>query len=119
MNRKLFATLSLEALSDLGEARMEWVSAAIALVDAKKDLALKKGIGEHSATVAAGGSKALGSNAEARANALVIALEKDPDYMAAQLAYDETFEVEARAKQEMYALKDALDLFKVLLESGV
>lgn len=119
MNRKLFATLSLEALSDLGEARQEWVSATIALVHAKRDLARKKAIGEHSATVLAGGPKGLGSNAELRAQALVIALEKDPDYMAARLVYDEAFEVEARTKQGMYTLKDTLDLFKILIETGV
>lgn len=107
--------LAFETLSGLGEARQEWVSAVVALVDAKRDLALANAVARKDITRDAGGPKALGSNAELRELALIIALEADTFYIDARIAYDEAFEREARAKQRMMTLNDTQELFRVVL----
>jgi hypothetical protein len=107
--------LAFETLSDLGEARQAWIGTIMSLTIAKRELVLEQAISEQSATTLAGGPKGLGSNAELRKQALIIALEKDPDYQLTLRLYDEAFEREARAKQEVLTLNDALDLFKVVL----
>jgi len=117
MDRDFLITAATEALNDLGEARREWVGTAMNLVALERDLAVASAVARRDITLAAGGAKALGSNAELREQALLIALESDKDYQYAQADYDEVFVQEALAKQEMYTLKDTLSLFRVLLET--
>jgi hypothetical protein len=116
MNENFLAEAALAALSDLGEARQDWVSATIEMAGTKKDLALANATARQQITAAAGGAKALGSNADLREIALIAALEGDWGYMTALASHDKAFEQEARAKQAMYTLNDTLNLFKVFLE---
>ena len=105
----------LETVCELGEARQAWVDTVLALADAERRLALVNAIVRRDVTLTAGGAKALGVNAELREQALIIALAGNTHYGEAEAAYVEAFENEARAKQRIYNLSDALKTFRDVL----
>ena len=109
--------LAFETLSDLGEARQDWVGAVVALVGAKKELVLANAIVRRRVTLEAGGAKALGANTELREQALTVALAISDYYGKAEASYNVAFEHEARAKQDMLTLNDTLTLFETILDT--
>lgn len=105
----------LETLCELGEARQAWVGTVLALVVAERALALANAVVRRDVTLEVGGPKALGANAELREQALTIALVADEYYGKAEAVYDEAFEREARAKQRVYTLSDAVKTLRDVL----
>lgn len=119
MDRNFLVAVAAQALNDLGGARQEWVSTVMTLTARKDGLALADAIAKKKATEAAGGPKGLGSNADLREQALIIALANDTEYGFAKGRYEDAFEAEARAKQVVHTLDDTLKLFKVFLETDI
>ena len=115
IDKEYVVEIVLETACELGEARQAWVGTVLALTDAERGLALANAVVRRDVTLEAGGAKALGANAELREQALTIALVGDDYYGAAEAAYDEAFEREARAKQRIYNLSDTLKSLRDVL----
>jgi len=115
LDKEYVVRIVLETVCELGEARQAWVGTVLALTDAERGLALANAVVRRDVTLEAGGAKALGANAELREQALTIALVGDDYYGAAEAAYDEAFEREARAKQRIYNLSDTLKSLRDVL----
>ena len=118
MNRDFLVEAALSALADLGEVRQKWVGTTLALVEAKREMKLAEAQARQHITKREGGPKAMGSNADLREHAMVIALAENIRYLKAQMEQDQASEEEMRAKQAMYTLDDTLKLFKVFLETA-
>lgn len=108
-----------EIIRTLNEARHAHIAAVLALASAEQDLALAGALAENRAIVAAGGEKALGSNADARKRALIIALGHDETYQGAQAFTMQTLGNVRLAQAQVAALEDTLGLLKASLYASV
>ena len=104
-----------DVIKALNEARHTHVAAVLALARAEQSLAITGALAENRAIVAAGGEKALGSNADARKRALIIALGDDEHYQKAQALTMQALSDMRLAQAQMAALEDTLGLLKASL----
>jgi hypothetical protein len=109
-------TGALEAVRHLHDARLEAGVAAMTLADLERRLRIEQAAAEIRAIQEAGGDeKALGSNAEARARALAVAVDKDPQYRAALDAVHEAYLRKIAADAVAEAAKEYLAVLKAAL----
>ena len=104
-----------DVIKSLNKARHVHNTAVLALAKAEQNLTLTGALAENRAIVAAGGEKALGSNADARKRALIIALGHDETYQGAQAFTMQALGDARLAQAQVAALEDTLGLLKASL----
>lgn len=110
----------------LAAARNDLITARTLLRERVYLLAVQKALAETHATAEAGGPKALGSNAEERERALVIALDADEDYRRCLIRHEDAAVQVESLQAELDTLRDqrrerqlrALERLIELMESG-
>lgn len=105
----------IEALAHARHARVVTV---LALAESEQSLALAGALAENRAIAAAGGEKALGSNADARKRALIIALGHDEVYQRAHALFIQMLGDAKTAQAQVDTLENTLGLLKASLYAG-
>lgn len=105
-------------IKELSHAHHAHINAILALAKAEQNLTLAGAQAEIRAIVGAGGEKALGTNADARKRALIIALGADKAYQDIRTKTEQALCNAKLAQAEVAALGDTLGLLKVLLYAG-
>lgn len=107
-----------EVIKALDLARHARVETVLALAEGEQSLALVGALAENRAIAAAGGEKALGSNADARKRALIIALGHDEIYQKAYALFIQALGDARTAQAQVDTLADTLGLLKASLYAG-
>ena len=115
MNIHKLTETGADVIKELNRVRHTHIASMLAFAKAEQNLALASALAENRAIVAAGGEKALGSNADARKRALIIALGHDEVYQKAQALTWQALGDARLAQAEAAALEDTLGLLKALL----